>query len=59
MKAIILLIGALLLIGTAGCEWGEHERGEHRGGAYDGDYHRAYGHDSRGYPDYEHYPYSR
>ncbi len=59
MKAIFLLIGiGILTLGTAGCEWGEHEHHEHQGGGYDG-YYQGYGHgEYHGYPGYDDgYPY--
>ena len=48
-KILLLMVGAAALLATAGCEEG-HERHEHYGGAYDGQY-RSYGNEQHpGYP---------
>ena len=58
MKKILLLIGAVTLLGAVGCSW-DHDR-DHRGGAYDRSYgeypYRSSGHGE--YLPFDH-PYDR
>ena len=53
MKPILLLIGAAILLATAGCDWDHDQHHGGYGGAYDGGGY-GYGHgEYHGYPDYD------